>query len=38
VNLAMDVYDNTDVHDFAQPLAAIASDLVSNGIKAAKAA
>jgi hypothetical protein len=29
----MDVYDRTDVQDFVQPLAAIAADLVSSGIK-----
>lgn len=33
VNLAMDVYDRTDVNDFVQPLAVIAADLVANGIK-----
>jgi integrase len=38
VNLAMDVYDRTDVQDFNQPLAAIAADLVANGIKSGDAA
>ena len=38
VNLAMDVHDRTDVHDFTQPLAAIAADLVATGIKSGPAA
>ena len=38
VNLAMDVYDRTDVQDLGQPLAAIANELVSNGIKSEVAA
>lgn len=33
VNLAMDVYDRTDASDFEQALGAIATGLVSNGIK-----
>ena|SRR2546422_11702001 len=33
VNLAMDVYDRTDVTDFAAPLAAVTKELVSTGIK-----
>ena len=33
VNLAMDVYDRSEVSDFVQPLAGISSELVSSGIK-----
>lgn len=38
VNLAMDVYDRTDVQDFVQPLSLFAKELVSNGIKTGAAA
>lgn len=38
VNLAMDVYDRTDVSDFAAPLAAAAEQLVSSGINSRSAA
>lgn len=32
VNIAMDVYDRTEVNDFVLPLAVVGSELVSNGI------
>lgn len=38
VNIAMDVYDRTDVRDYAQPLAAVSTELLSNAIKLADAA
>jgi integrase len=38
VNLAMDVYDHTDVTDFTAPLTAVANELVASGIKSEVAA
>jgi integrase len=38
VNLAMDVYDRTDVSDLVGPLTDVASELVSNGINSGSAA
>jgi integrase len=38
VNLAMDIYDRTDVTDFTAPLTAVAKELVASGIKSEVAA